>query len=140
MRRGKRSARSTPASSSLLSRRPTTFFVELGLSPLTHLVPLVLGGVLAAPFGGWAVKRISPQLLMRGVGLLIVVLSVYQIVRCCSERATERKWQSPRFVPMPKEPHVIPKEPPVTEPPVKDPQPYNDPPQQPTPEPGPTFR
>jgi hypothetical protein len=34
---------------------------------------------------------------------------------------------------MPKEPHVIPKEPPVTEPPVKDPQPYRDP--QPAPQP-----
>ncbi len=59
----------------------TTFFIELGLSPLSHLLPLVLGGVLAAPFGGWAVKRISPQLLMRGVGLLIVILSISQLVR-----------------------------------------------------------
>jgi hypothetical protein len=38
---------------------------------------------------------------------------------------------------MPKEPHVIPKEPPVTEPPVKDPQPYRDPQPAPqVPEPG----
>lgn len=59
----------------------TTFFIELGLSPLSHLLPLVLGGVLAAPFGGWAVKRVSPRLLMRGVGLLIVLLSVSQLVR-----------------------------------------------------------
>lgn len=59
----------------------TTFFVELGLSPLSHLVPLVLGGVLAAPLGGWAVKRVSPRLLMRAVGILIVALSVYQLFR-----------------------------------------------------------
>ena len=59
----------------------TTFFLELGLAPLTYLFPLVLGGIIAAPFGGWAVKRISPQLLMRGVGTLIVAISVYQIVR-----------------------------------------------------------
>jgi len=31
----------------------TTFFAELGASSLEHLIPLVLGGVLAAPFGGW---------------------------------------------------------------------------------------
>lgn len=59
----------------------TTFFLELGLAPLTYLFPLVLGGIIAAPFGGWAVKRVSPQLLMRGVGTLIVAISVYQIVR-----------------------------------------------------------
>ncbi len=59
----------------------TTFFIELGLSPLTHLVPLVLGGLLAAPLGGWAVKRVSPRLLMTAVGVLIVTLSVSQLVR-----------------------------------------------------------
>ncbi len=34
----------------------TTFFVELGASPLQHLIPLVIGGLLAAPLGGWAVQ------------------------------------------------------------------------------------
>jgi uncharacterized membrane protein YfcA len=59
----------------------TTFFVELGASPLQHLLPLVLGGVLAAPFGGWAIKRIPAQALMVGVGLLIVLLSAWQLLR-----------------------------------------------------------
>jgi uncharacterized membrane protein YfcA len=59
----------------------TTFFVELGASPMQHLLPLVLGGVLAAPFGGWAVKRVSAHLLMIGVGTLIVLLSVWQLLR-----------------------------------------------------------
>jgi len=58
-----------------------TFFVELGASPLEHLLPLVLGGVLAAPFGGWAVKHIWPRTLMVAVGLLIVTLSAFQIAR-----------------------------------------------------------
>ena len=31
----------------------TTFFVELGSASLQYLVPLVLGGLFAAPFGGW---------------------------------------------------------------------------------------
>jgi len=30
----------------------TTFFTEIGVAPLEHFVPLVLGGILAAPFGG----------------------------------------------------------------------------------------
>jgi uncharacterized membrane protein YfcA len=59
----------------------TTFFVELGAAPLKHLVPLVLGGVLAAPFGGWMVKRIPARGLMIAVGLLIVTLSAFQLAR-----------------------------------------------------------
>jgi uncharacterized protein len=59
----------------------TTFFAELGASPLEHLIPLVLGGVLAAPFGGWIVKRVPARGLMIAVGLLIVTLSVVQLFR-----------------------------------------------------------
>jgi hypothetical protein len=58
-----------------------TFFIELGASPLQHLLPLVLGGVIAAPLGGWAVKRVPAHLLMRAVGVLIVLLSVWQLAR-----------------------------------------------------------
>jgi hypothetical protein len=36
-------------------------------SPLQQLVPLVIGGLLAAPVGGWA-QRISARLLMTAVG------------------------------------------------------------------------
>jgi uncharacterized membrane protein YfcA len=59
----------------------TTFFAELGASPLEHLIPLVLGGVLAAPFGGWAVKHVRARALMVGVGVLIVMLSMFQLLR-----------------------------------------------------------
>lgn len=59
----------------------TTFFAELGASPLSHLVPLVLGGVLAAPFGGWMVKHVPARGLMTAVGGLIVTLSVVQLLR-----------------------------------------------------------
>jgi uncharacterized protein len=58
-----------------------TFFAELGASPLQHLIPLVLGGVLAAPIGGWAVKHVSARALMIAVGVLIVTLSVFQLLR-----------------------------------------------------------
>jgi uncharacterized protein len=59
----------------------TTFFVELGASPLPSLVALIIGGVIAAPFGGWLVKRVSPRLLMILVGTLILVLAIWQLVR-----------------------------------------------------------
>ena len=59
----------------------TTFWVELGASPVNHLVPLVLGGLLAAPVGGWAVQRISARVLMSAVGTLIVLLSLFQLGR-----------------------------------------------------------
>jgi uncharacterized protein len=59
----------------------TTFFVELGLSPLTNLVPLVLGGLIAAPFSGWAVKRVPARPLMIAVGALVVALAAWQLAR-----------------------------------------------------------
>ncbi|MDP2411640.1 MAG: sulfite exporter TauE/SafE family protein [Pseudolabrys sp.] len=59
----------------------TTFFVELGTAPLQHLLPLIVGGVIAAPLGGWMVKRVSPRILMIAVGTLIVALSLWQIAR-----------------------------------------------------------
>jgi uncharacterized protein len=59
----------------------TTFFVELGGSPLKQLIPLVIGGLLAAPLGGWAVRHIPARMLMFLVGFLIVGLSAWQIAR-----------------------------------------------------------
>jgi len=59
----------------------TTFFAEIGVVPLEHLIPLVLGGVLTAPFGGWVVKHVPTRGLMTAVGVLIVVLSIVQLFR-----------------------------------------------------------
>lgn len=59
----------------------TTFFIELGASPIPSLAALVTGGIIAAPFGGWLVKHISPRALMILVGVLILTLAVYQLAR-----------------------------------------------------------
>ena len=59
----------------------TTFFVELGASPLKNLIPLVLGGLIAAPFGGWAVKHMPTRALMVAVGVLVVGLAAWQLAR-----------------------------------------------------------
>lgn len=58
-----------------------TFFAELGASPFEHLIPLIVGGLLAAPLGGWAVKHISARHLMVAVGALIVALSGLQLLK-----------------------------------------------------------
>jgi uncharacterized membrane protein YfcA len=59
----------------------TTFFTELGSVALDHFVPLVLGGLLAARFGGWLFKKVPAQKLMAAVGLLIVVVSIFRLLR-----------------------------------------------------------
>lgn len=59
----------------------TTFFVELGVAPFYDLAALVVGGLLAAPLGGWMVKKVNPRLLMTFVGALVIVLSLWQFVR-----------------------------------------------------------
>jgi uncharacterized membrane protein YfcA len=59
----------------------TTFFVELGASPFGELIALVIGGLLAAPFGGVMVKRISPRPLMLAVGALVILLAAWQLAR-----------------------------------------------------------
>ena len=57
----------------------TTFFIELGMAHLQHIGALMAGGVLAAPFGAFVVRNVRARLLMTMVGLLIVVLAVYQL-------------------------------------------------------------
>ena len=59
----------------------TTFFVELGASPWRELLALILGGLLAAPLGGWAVKHIPARVLMVAVGCLVIALSCWQLAR-----------------------------------------------------------
>jgi uncharacterized membrane protein YfcA len=59
----------------------TTLLVELGASPWRELLALVIGGMLAAPLGGWAMKHISPRVLMVAVGCLVIALSAWQIAR-----------------------------------------------------------
>ena len=59
----------------------TTFFIELGVSPWRELLALIIGGVLAAPLGGYVVKYIPARSLMILVGLLVVTLALWQFAR-----------------------------------------------------------
>mgnify|MGYP003352948167 CR=1 FL=1 len=58
--------------------RPT---VELGLAPLPALGGLVIGGVIAAPFGALLARRIPAPALMAAVGLLVCALAAWQIAK-----------------------------------------------------------
>jgi uncharacterized membrane protein YfcA len=59
----------------------TTFFIELGTSHLEHIAALVIGGVVAAPLGGFVVRRLKVHWLMGIVGVLVSSLALVQLVR-----------------------------------------------------------
>jgi uncharacterized protein len=55
-----------------------TFIATLGLKAFTVATTgLLLGGVLAAPFGAWIAKRVNPDLLLTFVGALLTTVSLY---------------------------------------------------------------
>lgn len=56
-----------------------TFILTLGWSQLSAAIGLIIGGVLAAPLGGFIVSRVPTRPLMVVVGLIIVATSVPRI-------------------------------------------------------------
>jgi uncharacterized protein len=58
-----------------------TFIVTLGLGDLAPVIPLVIGGLISAPFAGYLVKIVSQRLLMVMVGGLILLLSARTLLR-----------------------------------------------------------
>ena len=57
-----------------------TFFLALGWSELRSAIGLIIGGVLAAPLGGYLVARIPTRPLMLTVGVLIIVTSLPRVL------------------------------------------------------------
>jgi len=57
-----------------------TFVLTLGWSELSSAAGLIVGGVLAAPLGGFLVSRIPTRPLMIGVGILIVATSLPRLL------------------------------------------------------------
>jgi uncharacterized membrane protein YfcA len=58
-----------------------TFIVTLGVSDLTPVIPLVIGGLVSAPFAGYLVRIVSTRLLMILVGGLILLLAVRSLLK-----------------------------------------------------------
>jgi uncharacterized membrane protein YfcA len=57
------------------------FLATIGFHHAQIVFGLMTGGVLAAPLGAWAVKRIQPRPLMLGVGLLVVGLAARTLLK-----------------------------------------------------------
>lgn len=55
-----------------------TFVLTLGWSDMTSAAGLIIGGVIAAPFGAVLVKRLPVRPLMVGVALVIIGTSVFR--------------------------------------------------------------
>ena len=59
----------------------TTFFIELGVAHGEHIVALIIGGVLAAPFGGYIARHVQPHALMAVVGTLVSAVALFQLIK-----------------------------------------------------------
>jgi uncharacterized membrane protein YfcA len=57
-----------------------TFVLTLGWSELSAAAGLTVGGVLAAPLGGFLVSRIPVRPLMAAVGILLFSVSLWRII------------------------------------------------------------
>jgi uncharacterized protein len=58
-----------------------TFVLSLGLSHWSIILGLGLGGVVAAPLGAWACKRIPVKPFMILLGILVIALSLRTILK-----------------------------------------------------------
>jgi uncharacterized membrane protein YfcA len=58
-----------------------TFIVTLGWTEMKTALGLLVSGVLAAPLGGWLVKRLPVRTLMLAVGTLVIATSLYRLLR-----------------------------------------------------------
>jgi uncharacterized membrane protein YfcA len=59
----------------------STFTLTLGLADLAPVIPLVLGGIVSAPFAGYLTRVAPTRFLMALVGSLILVLSLRSLAR-----------------------------------------------------------
>jgi uncharacterized membrane protein YfcA len=59
-----------------------TFLAALGWAAFTIATAgLLIGGIIAAPFGAWLVKRVNPKPLLVLVGILLTLTSLYGLYR-----------------------------------------------------------
>ena len=59
-----------------------TFLLALGLAAFTNaVVGLLIGGIIAAPFGAMIVKRVPARVLLILVGIVLTLTSAYSVYR-----------------------------------------------------------
>lgn len=62
-----------------------TFLAALGWEAFTvATLGLLIGGVIAAPFGAWVAKKVNPDMLLTFVGALVTLTSGYGLYRALS--------------------------------------------------------
>jgi uncharacterized protein len=59
----------------------STLILAIGVADLTPVIPLVLGGLVVAPFAGYVVKIVPARWMMLIIGCLIVILSGRSILK-----------------------------------------------------------
>jgi len=59
----------------------TTFFIELASTHLEYIAALIIGGLLAAAFGGYIVRYVRARALMAGVGVLVSAVALFQLAK-----------------------------------------------------------
>lgn len=57
------------------------FIFILGIEAWKPVLALILGGVVAAPIGAYILRFLSPKIIMRLVGILIITISTYTIYK-----------------------------------------------------------
>jgi uncharacterized protein len=57
------------------------FVIAIGIQHWQIVLGLLVGGLIAAPFAAYLVKVLPPRLLMFAVGLLVVALSLWNLLR-----------------------------------------------------------
>ncbi|RUL79721.1 sulfite exporter TauE/SafE family protein [Dyella choica] len=58
-----------------------TFLLSIGQSKLHVVLGLILGGVIAAPFGAWLVRRLPSRVSTLMAGLTVLALGIYNFHR-----------------------------------------------------------
>ncbi|MFM2305906.1 MAG: hypothetical protein RLZZ367_575 [Bacteroidota bacterium] len=57
------------------------FTLFMGIQNVSVIAGLIIGGIIAAPFGALVVGKISPKKLMIAVGVLIILLSLRNLIK-----------------------------------------------------------
>jgi uncharacterized membrane protein YfcA len=57
-----------------------TFVLSLGYSEMKSAIGLILGGILAAPIGGYVVSRIPTRPVMLAVGFVIIASTAVNLI------------------------------------------------------------
>ena len=66
--------------SCLVIATPSTF-IELATAHVAHIAALIIGGLLAAPFGAYIVRYVQARALMTAVGVLVSALALFQLAK-----------------------------------------------------------